>query len=170
MTRSCELQQIWPCCEPQQRNAFHGHGRRSQYCKSVDSVQLSTGVVAGGQDSIRTCVPSAIFSELVWTIDERAVDQSPRPESAQSAGHFAERLRTAVHGSGNPLSVGFDPRYADLPDGLRIALPAASWEPQAGSCLPCCQEVIGVAPEPTAHRSDTVFAWRLLANRGTSRA
>ena len=45
---------------------------------------------------------------------------------ASNAGrHFADRLADAVRRSGNPVVVGLDPRYEQLPEGLQSRLDAA---------------------------------------------
>ncbi len=63
---------------------------------------------------------------------------------AAAASHFADRLAAAVRRRGNPVVVGLDPRYGDLPAGLRTSGEAISWDRQAAACLTFCQGVIDV--------------------------
>jgi orotidine-5'-phosphate decarboxylase len=61
-----------------------------------------------------------------------------------AAPHFADRLAAAVRRRGNPVVVGLDPRYGDLPDGLRTSDKAISCDRQAAACLTFCRGVIDV--------------------------
>lgn len=63
------------------------------------------------------------------------------------AAHFADRLAAAVGRSRNPVLVGLDPRYDQLPDGLQTAGSAANRENQAAAFRKFCQGVIDVVAE-----------------------
>ncbi len=58
--------------------------------------------------------------------------------------HFADRLSDAVRRRANPVLVGLDPRYEQLPEGLRRADGAASLSERATAYLEFCQGVIDV--------------------------
>ena len=45
--------------------------------------------------------------------------------------HFADRLTAAVRRHGNPVLVGLDPRYEQLPEGLKTSGDAADWSGHA---------------------------------------
>jgi orotidine-5'-phosphate decarboxylase len=73
------------------------------------------------------------------------------PERPRNKGvhesHFGDRLAAAVRRRGNPVLVGLDPRYEQLPEGLKVAGDAASWSERAGSYLSFCQGVIDVVAD-----------------------
>lgn len=71
------------------------------------------------------------------------MDNSPADTNAPIS-HFADRLAAAVRRCANPVVVGLDPRYEQLPDGLRRGTGAPSWSEQAGAYLEFCQGVIDV--------------------------
>lgn len=56
---------------------------------------------------------------------------------------FAERLAAAVSARGNPVCVGLDPRYEQLPPGLLVG-DGASYAERAGAYLRFCVEIIDV--------------------------
>jgi orotidine-5'-phosphate decarboxylase len=62
----------------------------------------------------------------------------------ESTSHFADRLASAVKHRSNPVVVGLDPRYEDLPTGLRRG---DAWAEQAGAFLEFCQGVVDVVAE-----------------------
>jgi orotidine-5'-phosphate decarboxylase len=68
-------------------------------------------------------------------------------QKQKSTGHFADRLASAVKHRGNPVVVGLDPRYEDLPAGLRRG---DAWTEQAGAFLEFCKGVIDVVAELVA--------------------
>jgi orotidine-5'-phosphate decarboxylase len=75
--------------------------------------------------------------------------------------HFADRLTAAVRGRGNPVTVGLDPRYEQLPEGLRTAA-AGDYAAQAAACLAFCTGVIDVvAPLVPALKPQAAFYERL---------
>jgi orotidine-5'-phosphate decarboxylase len=61
---------------------------------------------------------------------------------AATPSHFADRLAAAVRRVGNPVVVGLDPRYQQLPEGLRRGGETTSWSQQAAGYLAFCQGVI----------------------------
>jgi orotidine-5'-phosphate decarboxylase len=58
--------------------------------------------------------------------------------------HFADRLAAAVRRAGNPIVVGLDPRYEQLPESLRGGIAAPSWAQRAAACQTFCERVIDV--------------------------
>jgi orotidine-5'-phosphate decarboxylase len=72
-----------------------------------------------------------------------AVEQQ-NEKRTELAGHFADRLTAAVERRGNPVVVGLDPRYDELPAGLRRG---AAWTEQAAAYLEFCKGVIDVVAE-----------------------
>ncbi len=66
--------------------------------------------------------------------------------AADVGTHFADRLAAAVRRCGNPVLVGLDPRYAQLPSGLRRD-ETADRPRQADACREFCQGVIDVVAE-----------------------
>ncbi len=70
-------------------------------------------------------------------------------EKASSVSHFTDRLAAAVQRRGNPVLVGLDPRYEQLPQGLRCG-GTATWEQQAAACLTFCRGVIDVVADLVA--------------------
>jgi orotidine-5'-phosphate decarboxylase len=76
-------------------------------------------------------------------------------------GHFADRLVAAVRRRGNPVTVGLDPRWEQLPEGLRTAA-AGDFAAQAADCLAFCRGVIDVvAPLVPAVKPQAAFFERL---------
>lgn len=71
-----------------------------------------------------------------------SLDQNVTQTAAPS--HFADRLAAAVRRTGSPVVVGLDPRYEQLPEGLRSGGRAPSWTQQAAAYLAFCQGVIDV--------------------------
>jgi orotidine-5'-phosphate decarboxylase len=65
---------------------------------------------------------------------------------APSGAHFADRLAAAVHRWGNPVLVGLDPRYEQLPAPLRQAADA-NRRTRAEAYAKFCQGVIDVVAE-----------------------
>jgi orotidine-5'-phosphate decarboxylase len=65
------------------------------------------------------------------------------PNNLPPAPHFADRLTAAVRRVGNPVVVGLDPRYEQLPAGLQCG-EGATWSQQADAYLAFCQGVIDV--------------------------
>jgi orotidine-5'-phosphate decarboxylase len=55
-----------------------------------------------------------------------------------------DRLAEAVRDCGNPVLVGLDPRYEQLPDGLRAGQAGADRAQKAAACLAFCRGVIDV--------------------------
>ncbi|MBI2825561.1 MAG: orotidine-5'-phosphate decarboxylase [Planctomycetia bacterium] len=58
--------------------------------------------------------------------------------------HFGDRLAAAVRRAGNPVVVGLDPRYDDLPAALNSSPAAARIDERAAACGRFCREVIDV--------------------------
>ena len=72
--------------------------------------------------------------------------------------HFADRLTAAVRRAGNPIVVGLDPRYEQLPEGLRQGGSAASWAQQAAAYQAFCEGLIDVvAPLVPAVKPQAAF-------------
>jgi orotidine-5'-phosphate decarboxylase len=63
------------------------------------------------------------------------------------APNFADRLAAAVRRRGNPVLVGLDPRYEQLPEGLKVAGDAATWSDRATVYINFCQGVIDVVAD-----------------------
>ncbi len=72
------------------------------------------------------------------------MDSVGQHEGHELAGHFADRLAAAVNRRGNPVVVGLDPRYEELPAGLRRG---DAWAEQAAAYLEFCKGVIDVVAE-----------------------
>ena len=58
--------------------------------------------------------------------------------------HFADRLTAAVRRCGNPVMVGLDPRWENLPAGLRAGIDGEDLERVAHSYALFCRDVIDV--------------------------
>lgn len=58
--------------------------------------------------------------------------------------HFADRLHAAVRRCGNPVLVGLDPRFDQLPAALRGDTSAADWPNVAVAYARFCREIIDV--------------------------
>jgi orotidine-5'-phosphate decarboxylase len=72
-------------------------------------------------------------------------------------GHFADRLAAAVTDKGNPVLVGLDPRYDQLPAALRTA-EASDYVGQAAAFRKFCEGVIDVvAPLVPAVKPQAAF-------------
>ncbi|HEY2894551.1 MAG TPA: orotidine-5'-phosphate decarboxylase [Pirellulales bacterium] len=81
-----------------------------------------------------------------------------KTDPGNSATHFADRLADAVRRRGNPVLVGLDPRYAQLPDSLRAAGDNADWAARAQAYRQFCQGVIDVvAPLVPAIKPQAAF-------------
>jgi orotidine-5'-phosphate decarboxylase len=79
----------------------------------------------------------------------------PSPQPA--AAHFADRLAAAVVAKGNPVLVGLDPRFGQLPAALRTA-GAADYAGQAEAYRKFCEGVIDVvAPLVPAVKPQAAF-------------
>lgn len=70
----------------------------------------------------------------------------PQNKSAQ-VPNFGDRLAAAVRRSGNPVLVGLDPRYEQLPEGLKVAGDTANWSGRAAAYINFCQGVIDVVAD-----------------------
>ena len=57
-------------------------------------------------------------------------------------GHFADRLAAAVRRYGNPVVVGLDPRYEQLPEAMRASGGNASFADRAAACARFSRGVI----------------------------
>ncbi len=64
--------------------------------------------------------------------------------------HFADRLAEGLKRCGNPVLVGLDPRYEQLPSRLQPAAAPAPYEVQAAAYIAFCQGVIDVVAELVA--------------------
>lgn len=73
------------------------------------------------------------------------------PDSIQNKSahesHFGDLLAAAVRRRGNPVLIGLDPRYEQLPEGLKVATDVATWSERASAYLKFCQGVIDVAAD-----------------------
>jgi len=74
------------------------------------------------------------------------VNDSAKNKTAQLP-NFGDRLAAAVRRRGNPVLVGLDPRYEQLPTGLKETGDAANWSDRATAYLKFCQGVIDVVAE-----------------------
>lgn len=74
------------------------------------------------------------------------LEDSPASTDAPPS-HFADRLVAAVRRCANPIVVGLDPRYEQLPDGLRRGADAQNWSEQAAAYLDFCRGIIDVVAE-----------------------
>ncbi len=63
---------------------------------------------------------------------------------AMSATGFGDRLTAAVRRAGNPVVVGLDPRWQELPSGLKVGVTAGNLAEQARCYARFCREVIDV--------------------------
>ncbi|MEX0978315.1 MAG: orotidine-5'-phosphate decarboxylase [Pirellulales bacterium] len=63
------------------------------------------------------------------------------------AGHFADRLAAAVRRCRNPVLVGLDPRFEQLPSGLQTGRDATIRQHQADAFRDFCRGVIDVVAE-----------------------
>ncbi len=63
-----------------------------------------------------------------------------------ATAHFADRLAAAVRRVGNPVLVGLDPRYEQLPRGLRDG-DAGDLRHRAAACASFCRGVIDVVAD-----------------------
>ena len=80
--------------------------------------------------------------------------------------HFADRLAAAVRRCGNPVVVGLDPRWQNLPDGLCPDDPKTDWTALAEAYLRFCRGVIDVvAPLVAAVKPQAAF-FEQLGPRG----
>ncbi len=66
---------------------------------------------------------------------------------AAGAGHFADCLAKLVQRCGNPVLVGLDPRYEQLPPDLQTAAGVADFAGQAAAYVAFCRGVIDVVAE-----------------------
>jgi orotidine-5'-phosphate decarboxylase len=72
--------------------------------------------------------------------------------------HFGDRLAAAVRRAGTPVLVGLDPRWEQLPTGLRTRSAAASREEIAAAYSTFCREIIDVvAPLVPAVKPQAAF-------------
>jgi orotidine-5'-phosphate decarboxylase len=75
----------------------------------------------------------------------KGLEHEPMP--ATTAAHFADSLAAAVRRCRNPVVVGLDPRFEQLPVGLHAGGAKPSWQQQADAYLKFCQGVIDVVAD-----------------------
>lgn len=89
-------------------------------------------------------------------------------EKHAHAPNFGDRLAAAVRRRGNPVLVGLDPRYEQLPEGLKVAAEAASWSERASAYLTFCQGVIDVVADLVPAVKPQAAFFEALGPSGTS--
>jgi len=86
------------------------------------------------------------------------VAEGHKSDRGNSATPFADRLADAVRRRENPVLVGLDPRYEQLPDRLRAGGHSADWAARAEAYGQFCQGVIDVvAPLVPAVKPQAAF-------------
>ena len=73
-------------------------------------------------------------------------DRTYQDATGEPANHFGDVLAGAVRRAKNPVVVGLDPRYDQLPEGLRLGTAAPARE-QAAAYFAFCRGVIDVVAE-----------------------
>ena len=85
------------------------------------------------------------------------IDPSITDNRTSEVAHFGDVLVEAVRRTRNPVLVGLDPRYEQLPLGFRVAGPATA-EQQAAAYVAFCRGVIDVvAPLVPAVKPQCAF-------------